>query len=214
METFSDRLLREHQALWQAMQRHPFVEAIVENRLAEEDFHRYLVYEGDFVATAVKIVALGVSHAPSLSRQRWLIGGLNALVDTQLGWFDAVLARRGVQKEKYQPIPPGIARFHHGMLLAAQRGGYADIITLMFGAEWMYYHWCARAAACPQADSDLSVWLEMHVDDAFYGQACWLKEELDCCAQGMDDAQKQRLSALYADVLRWEIDFHSAMLAT
>lgn len=213
METFSDRLLREHQALWQEMQRHPFVEAIVGNRLAGEDFHRYLVYEGDFVATAVKMVAIGVSHAPSLAQQRWLIGGLNALVDTQLGWFDTVLARRGVRAEQYLPAPPGIKRFRDGMLQAAQRGGYADIITLMFGAEWMYYHWCARAAACPQDDDDLRAWLEMHADDAFYDQARWLKEELDRCAQGLDEGEKQRLSALYADVLRWEIDFHAAMLA-
>lgn len=213
METFSDHLLQEHQMLWLAMQQHPFVKAIEEGQLAAEDFNRYLVYEGDFVATAVKIVAAGVSHAPSIMQQRQLIDGLNGLVDTQLRWFDEVLTRRGVQPKNYLPAPQGIVRFRDSMLQVARRGSYVDIITLMFGAEWMYFHWCVRAAPCPQRDSDLREWLDMHADNAFYHQARWLKEELDRCARTLNEEEKRELSALYANVLRWEIDFHSAMLA-
>ena len=134
-------------------------------------------------------------------------------MDTQLSWFDAVLVRRGIQPDSYFPAPQGIVRFRDGMLHAARRGHYADIITLMFGAEWMYFHWCARAAAYTQRDNDLREWLNMHADEAFYHQARWLKEELDRCAQTLSEEEKRQLSALYANVLHWEIDFHSAMIA-
>ncbi len=78
MEAFSERLLREHQPAWQAMQQHPFVTDIEQDRLPTAVFNRYLVFEGNFVATAIAIVALGVSKAPGIHQQRWLIGVLNS----------------------------------------------------------------------------------------------------------------------------------------
>lgn len=80
MEAFSERLLREHQPAWQAMQQHPFVTDIEQDRLPTVVFNRYLVFEGNFVATAIAIFALGVSKAPGIQQQRWLIGVLNALL--------------------------------------------------------------------------------------------------------------------------------------
>lgn len=56
MEAFSERLLREHQPVWQAMQRHRFVTDIEEDRLTPAVFNRYLVFEGNFVATAIAIL--------------------------------------------------------------------------------------------------------------------------------------------------------------
>lgn len=55
MEAFSERLLREHQPAWQAMQQHPFVTDIEQDRLPTVVFNRYLVFEGNFVATAIAI---------------------------------------------------------------------------------------------------------------------------------------------------------------
>ncbi len=43
MEAFSERLLREHQPAWQAMQQHPFVTDIEQDRLPTVVFNRYLV---------------------------------------------------------------------------------------------------------------------------------------------------------------------------
>ncbi|VDR27927.1 Uncharacterised protein [Raoultella terrigena] len=43
MEDFSERLLREHQQVWQAMQQHRFVVDIEQDSLPETVFNRYLV---------------------------------------------------------------------------------------------------------------------------------------------------------------------------
>ncbi|MGF7448135.1 TenA family protein, partial [Klebsiella michiganensis] len=101
MEAFSERLLREHQPAWQAMQQHRFVTDIEQDRLPTAVFNRYLVFEGNFVATAIAIFALGVSKAPGIHQQRWLIGVLNALVDTQIAWFEQVLSERRIAPADY-----------------------------------------------------------------------------------------------------------------
>lgn len=210
METFSDRLLREHQQVWQAMQQHRFVVDIERDRLTATVFNRYLVFEGNFVATAIAIFSLGVSKAPDIRSQRWLIGVLNALVDTQIAWFEQVLAERKVNPDDYPDDLPDVRRFRDGMLQVAREGSYAQIITLMFGAEWMYYHWCRRVSEQTLRDADVRHWVEMHAGEEFFQQANWLKAELDRCAMALSDAEKQALSALYGEVLQWEIDFHNA----
>ena len=209
METFSERLLREHQDTWQAMQQHRFVCDIEQDRLPAEVFNRYLVFEGQFVSTAIAIFALGISKAPDISQQRWLTGVLNALLDTQITWFDAVLAKRQVSPADYPNDLPGVIRFRDGMLNVAREGSYAQFIVLMFGAEWMYYRWCKRVSEKSLSDEDIRRWVELHAEEEFFQQAGWLKTELDRCAQTLSEAEKSALSALYNDVLRWEIDFHT-----
>ncbi|CAI0857101.1 TenA family protein [Serratia ficaria] len=210
MEAFSERLLREHQQVWQAMQQHRFVVDIEQDRLATRVFNRYLVFEGNFVVTAIAIFALGISKAPNMTQQRWLIGVLNALVETQITWFEKVLAERRINPADYPDDLPGVRHFRNGMLQTAQQGSYEQIITMMFGAEWMYYCWCRRASEQSQSDADVRRWVEMHAEEGFYQQACWLKDELDRCTIALGECEKQRLSALYGDVLQWEIDFHTA----
>ena len=155
MEAFSERLLREHQPAWQAMQQHRFVTDIEQDRLPTAVFNRYLVFEGNFVATAIAIFALGVSKAPGIHQQRWLIGVLNALVDTQIAWFEQVLSERRITPADYPDDLPGVRRFRDGMLRTARQGSYEQIVTLMFGAEWMYYFWCRRASEHHQSDAEI-----------------------------------------------------------
>ncbi len=135
---------------------------------------------------------------------------LNALVDTQMAWFEQVLSERRIDPAQYPDDLPGVRRFRDGMLLTAQQGSYEQIVTMMFGAEWMYYFWCKRVSEHRQSDADIRRWVEMHSEDTFYQQALWLKDELDRCAMALSEKEKQALSALYGDVLQWEIDFHHA----
>lgn len=213
MGSFTDQLLERHQPVWQEMQQHRFVRDIEQDQLPDSVFNRYLVFEGNFVATAIAIFALAVSKAPDIRQQRWLIGVLNALVDTQIAWFETVLARRGIRPGDYPDDLPGVTTFRDGMLRVAQQGSYAEIITLMFGAEWMYYHWCKRVSEHSQQDADVRRWVDMHAEEEFHQQALWLKTELDAWASALSIEEKERLSVLYGTVLQWEIDFHTAAYA-
>src|SRR5471030_2308279 len=208
--SFTEQLLVEHQEAWQAMQYHPFVTGIEQGTLPERVFNQYLVYEGDFVATAIGIFSYAVIKAPNIRHQRWLIGVLDALANEQIAYFERIMHERNVSVADYQHSTPDVNRFSQGMLRTAQNGSYAEILTLMFGAEWMYYHWCSRVSQTAIADPDVKAWVVMHAEKTFIEQANWLKAELDHCATQLSAAERQRLSVLYGQVIQWEIDFHSA----
>ena len=71
--TASARILAENAALFDEMLAHPFVMGVTEGTLSKAAYHRYLVYEGAFVETAIGIFAQATIKAPSLDEKRWLI---------------------------------------------------------------------------------------------------------------------------------------------
>ena len=195
MEAFSERLLREHQPAWRAMQQHPFVTDIEQDRLPTAVFNRYLVFEGNFVATTIAILPSGQQSA-GIHQQRWLIGVLNARFDTQIAWFEQVLSARQIDPAEYPDDLPGVRRFRDGMLRTAREGSYeadrdpdvrcgVDVLSLVpTGDEHR------------QSDADLRRWVEMHAEDEFYQQALWLKNELDRCAMALSERKAGAVGAL------------------
>lgn len=209
-ETLSVRILRENEAVFAAMVGHRFTTDIEDGRLPDEVFDRYLAYEGAFVDTAISIFALATAKAGTIGQKRWLIGVLDALANRQVGYFERTLAARGVDPARFDLAEPRVAAFRAGMLDIARDGAFLDIVVAMFAAEWMYWTWSRRAAAAPIADPLLREWVAMHADDAFAAQADWLRAEIDAAADGLDEAERARLSRVFGRVQELEIAFHDA----
>lgn len=203
--TLSQNILDNNENVLALMLAHPFVEDVCADRLPKEVFHRYLVYEGAFVETAIAIFAHAVAKAPDMEARRWLIGVLDALANVQIPYFEDCFERLGVQASS--DLPKDAAVFRDGMLKIAEQGDFLEIATAMYAAEWMYWTWSARAAKCDISDPDLKAWVTLHVDDEFAAQANWLKNAVDRHGTPEDEA---RLSEIFRQVTELEITFHHA----
>ncbi|SMD12076.1 thiaminase (transcriptional activator TenA) [Fulvimarina manganoxydans] len=207
---FSDRLVSENQTVWDAMQTHRFVEELASGTMPEQAFHRYLVYEGAFVATAVRIFSLALAKAPTIEDQRWLHGVVGALLTEQLAYFERAYRDLGVDPAAFDRTAPGFTAFDRGMLTIAETGGFSDIVTAMFCAEWMYLNWCRAALARMEGQGFPREWVALHVAPGFEAQAVWLKSRIDALAGEMDQSERQRLTVLFGKVVELEIAFHTA----
>jgi len=205
----ADEILAANSAAWREMQAHRFIRDIEADQLDPTVFHRYLAYEGAFVATAIAIFAEAVAKAPGIEEQRWLIDVLKALADDQIGYFEATFQQLGLDPDE-APRHPSVDAFCIGMRQIAAEGSYLDIVTAMFCAEWMYWTWCRRAARRTITDPILKRWVKMHAEEEFADQARWLKAQLDTTGRHLPRDARRRLSQLFGRVLRMEIDFHSA----
>jgi thiaminase/transcriptional activator TenA len=206
-------MLRENADAFARMVDHRFVRDIRADRLPPEVFDRYLVIEGAFVDTAISIFALATAKADDIATRRRLIAVQDALANEQIGYFERVLAARGIAASSADLSAPGVAAFRDGMLRIAESGGYADIATAMFAAEWMYWTWCRAAAGSTISDPHLLDWVALHAAPEFEAQARWLKAEVDRAGEASDDTSLSRLSQLFGDVQRLEIAFHDAAYA-
>ncbi len=160
MEAFSERLLRINPAA--GMQQHPFVTDIEQDRLPTVVFRIWCLRA--LVATAPRFLPW-VSKAPGI-QQRWLIGVLNAPLIYRSRGLNRC-CQRGRSIAEYPDDLPGVRRFRDGMRGPPARAAMSRIVTLMFGAEWMYSCWCRRASEHRQRDADLRRWVEMHAETNF-----------------------------------------------
>lgn len=208
MTALSDLILTENADALARMLAHPFVSAISDGRLPGAAYHRYLVYEGAFVDTAISIFAYATAKAPDLEAKRWLISVQDALAQDQMSYFERSFAELGIETDI--AIPEAVRAFDKGMLVIARDGDFAEIITAMFAAEWMYWRWCSDAARRKIADPHIRRWIDLHADEAFAAQARWLKSAIDRYAAPGD---RDRLSQIFGRVTELEIAFHTAPLA-
>lgn len=211
--TLSGRMLADNAGPFEAMVGHRFVTDIAADRLPAPVFDRYLVYEGAFVETAVRIFAFATAKAPSVEAQRPLVAVLDALANRQIAYFEATFAARGIDPAAVDLSPPHVAAFRDGMLEIARDGGYLDIMTAMFAAEWMYWTWCRAVAPSRISDPHLRAWVDLHAAEDFAAQARWLREEIDAAGLDLAEPEAARLSRLFARVLALEVDFHEAAYA-
>jgi thiaminase/transcriptional activator TenA len=209
-ETLSQQILRENVVVFEAMVGHRFVQDIKADRLPKQVFERYLVFEGAFVDTAISIFAYAAAKAETIVQKRWLIGVLDALANQQIAYFEKTFAERGIDLAAYDTAIPEVAAFCDGMLAISQDGGYLDTVAAMFAAEWMYWTWSKEAARHPMSDPLLKEWVDLHAHEDFAAQALWLKEELDAAGEGMDAAERSRLSGIFGRAQALEIAFHDA----
>ena len=205
--TLSESIRAANLDVWDAMQEHRFVAEIEQDRLPALAFKSYLIYECDFVETAMLIFGHMLIKAPGLAERRWLAGVLQALAVDQIGYFEAAFAAVGVTRaDRVRPLPASVFAFRDGMLAIARDGTYLDGVAIMLAAEWMYATWCARAAQRTISDAIVKQWVGLHAEPAFLAQADWLRRQIDAA----DPSEEAALSQRFRRALELEIAFHSA----
>jgi len=208
--SLSQQMLDENRDVFEAMVNHRFVADIKADRLPNEAFERYLVFEGAFVDTAIAIFSYATAKAETIGQKRWLIDVLDALANQQVAYFEKTFAARGIDPSRYDTSRSDVAAFRDGMLAIAREGVFLDTIAAMFAAEWMYWTWSSAANSTAISDPLLKEWVKLHAEPEFEAQARWLKAVLDDAGETMDSAERKRLSAIFRHAQRLEIDFHEA----
>lgn len=208
--TLTERMLEEQAASFQAMVAHPFVRDLAADRLPDAAFDRYLLIEGAFVETAIAIFGYAVAKAGDLDDRRKLIASLDGLAHGQMDYFRDAQARRGLVPDPGLQSDPRVAAFRDGMLAIARDGDFADIVTAMFAAEWMYWTWCDAHRDAVLRDPMRGDWIALHAAPAFRDQARWLRERVDRIGADLTADRQRALIALFGHVQRLEIGFHDA----
>ena len=202
----AEELRAVHAAPFEAMLEHRFVREMTEDRIEPEIFRRYLVQEGAFVRTAMRVFALALAKAPDEADLDRLARIVHALATTQSDYF--IEAAGGAPTETV--MPPEAAELGEVALGIAASGSFVEILSAILAAEWMYLDWCTAAAARERATGWRKAWIDLHLEPDFKDQVAWLRQRVDTLGAGLDAVTRQRCHTAFGRMLRHEIAFHDA----
>ena len=212
---FCEWLRDESEPYWTRMVGHRMTRDMAEDSLPADVLLRYLVYEHDFVETAVTIFGHALVKAPGIAEKTRLVAALQGLTTDQLAWFRRVFAELGVSEEKrvVDDPPQAVSAFRDGMLNLAANGTYEELLAGMAAAEWMYLTWSRTAHARRPSDPVCEEWIVLHVDHPFAGQVDWLLDQLDRLGPQLPSERQHKLASAFRRTLILEIGFHDAPYA-
>jgi thiaminase (transcriptional activator TenA) len=212
---FSDWLQAKNQATWDAMVTHRFCRDLASDRLSEAAFVRYLRFEHAFVRAAIGIFAYALAKAPTAADQDHLISVLAGLAGEQEDYFRRAFARLGLDPAPLAPdaLPEAARGLREGVLTIAAEGSFAEILTAMLAAEWMYLTWCEQAHARSPKREAPADWIRLHVEPDFRTQVDWLRRRLAEIGPVLATEEQARCANHFGRVLALEIAFHDAPYA-
>jgi thiaminase len=129
----AEALLARHAAAWQAAVVHPFLAGVRDGSVPEDSFDRWLAQDYLYAQALVRAQSRIAAGAP-FADVGLLAGGVVTTVG-ELGWFEAMAARRGVALDvAMHPTTRGYCDF----LLALTFSTYPAQITAIWALERAY----------------------------------------------------------------------------
>ena len=94
----------------------------------------------------------------------------------------------------------------------AWAGSYADVLAVFLPVEWVYLTWAtAQADKKPRAAYD--EWIVLHNVPEFRDFVMFMKAELDRVSADLSEAEKDRVSGLFARACALEVAFFDSVYA-
>ncbi|MGP4014732.1 TenA family protein [Saccharopolyspora sp. 5N708] len=188
-----------------------FVREVSNGTIGDQPYANYLEIEESFVASACRLHGLAVWHAPSWAAMQRHARAVHGLTTEQSEYFRTARAAWPVAARLDDAARCRADQLSKFALSAAEIGGYAAVVTVMFAAEHLYRTWCSRALAPPAgpiAAGPIADWVALHTRAPFTTQVDALAAEVDDLPGSVPG---DRLQEWFTGMLRAEIQFHDAI---
>ncbi len=147
LNSFTELLREENIDSWRAATTHRFVRELANDTISDDVFRRYLVQDFSFVETLVDLAAYAVAKATTMAAKRKLSTFLRTITNDETNYFQRALNAVGAPGAFHTPPPLNDVTdaFRTMMLDTASNGSYAEILSILVPAEWIYLTWATAA---------------------------------------------------------------------
>ena len=203
----SDEIRASAAADWQAATGHRLFREIIDDRVDDRVFERYLRIEFGFIDTAAAALGAAIARAPNIGDRTILAEGLHDLLTSQVDFFASALGT-----DRTVLVPPSARGIHLHFEAMTREGDYAELLATMLAAEWLYQTWCSETLAEPSQRDVIRTWTALHTSESFTRHVAWLRDRIDALATTtvVAPATRARLGHAFQRALAAEVRFHDA----
>lgn len=207
--SFSGQMRESTATVWDAAVGHRFVDELWAGTVQRDVLRHYLAQDHQFVDAFLALLGAAVAHADLPASRVRLARQLGLVAGPENDFFDRSLAalQAGPVTERTAATVGFV-----DLMDEARDAGYAEALAVLVVAEWLYLDWAARPQQAP-ADPVCTEWIDLHRGPEFTAWVEFLRAELDRVADGLDDAHRDRVAALFVRAVDLELAFFDAAYA-
>ncbi|MBB3229255.1 thiaminase II [Halomonas stenophila] len=198
---------------WRAYLEHDFVRALGAGRLDEDAFRHYLQQDYLFLVHFSRAYALAAYKSQTLAELRHAFEGLKTILDVELDLHVGYCREWGIGEDDLAALPEARATLAYTryVLDTGCRGDLLDLHVALapcligYGeiANWLN----AQASTVRGAANPYDAWIAMYEGDAFQAAMHEERAWLDARLAEVTPERFARLTTIFRDATRLEIDF-------
>lgn len=206
---FTEWLRRRSEPDWTSAVEHRFVDELASGGIDDRVFRQYLVQDYAFLDTLIGTFGHAVGDAPDLAARSRLVDFLATLTDDENDYFERSFEALGVSESTDGDLDrtPTTRAFEDLLGRAAREGGYAETLSVLVPAEWLYLSWASARAEATPGQFYLREWIALHANDEFASFVEWLRTELDQAGAAASARRRDRIERQFRRTVELEVAF-------
>lgn len=207
--TFTEWLREQNQQDWDAAVNHRFIDELFAGTVANDVMLHYLVQDYQFIDRFIALLGAAIASADRFESRVRLTRFTAMLTSDENTYFLRSFDQLGLAA-KHRTAPtltaPTMA-FQDLMKEAAESRDYAQCLSVLVVAEWIYLSWADRPSAKLPPQFIHAEWITLHNNASFAETIGWLRSELDRAGAAHDAAGQARCVDLFSRAVSLERAF-------
>jgi len=202
--------LRDHcRADWDAAVNHQFVTELFTGAVDDAVMAHYLVQDYQFADSFVVLLGAAIASADSFAARVHLCQFAAMVTSEENTYFLRSFDQLGVAEphRTHPPLSAPTQGFQTLMREAAATQQYAQCLSVLVVAEWLYLSWAERCPDTLPPNFVHAEWITLHNNAFFTDFVGWLRSELDRVGPAADVAIQARCADLFGRAVALERAF-------
>lgn len=206
--SFSNRLRKLAQPIWEAQLTHPFVMALGNGTLPERKFKYYILQDARFLGDLARVFAAGAAKAPdSDSALRFAkLAEETIVVERSLHESYGKQWKMTARQMTSVPMAPTNYAYTRHMLSVAHTGSAVEIAVVALPCAWIYcvvgQHLLKNGP--PKKNHPYRNWLMLYASPEFAEVQQWMRKKVDQWAKTAGVEEKRRMEESFLISSRYE----------
>ena len=207
----SARLRQAADPVWEQCLHHPFVTGIGDGTLDVEKFRHFMLQDYLYLFDYARVFALGVVKARDPELMRTFSQNVDAILNGEMNIHRAYMQRLGITEEQVSAVQPALDNlsYTHYMMAVADMGGPMEIVASILACSWSYAEIGQALAKIPGAADHpfYGEWIKSYASEDYAATNQALIALMDELAEGITEAQFDRLAEIFVNCSRYELGF-------
>lgn len=210
--SFIEQAKHHCQSDWQAYTQHEFVRQLGAGTLAPSSFQHYLKQDYLFLLQFTRAWGLAVYKSRTLDDMRYAQGGINAMLDIEIGLHLDFCTRWGIDTQTLNALPESTAcvAYTRFVLDCGLQGDLADLHVALAPCVLGYgdiAQWLIEQPFTVLDDNPYREWIDMYTSDDYKQAAEQERQQIERVCANLSPERLQTLLHVFQTATRMEVGF-------